>query len=101
MTKKVKHHAVNKLTVRSIAALNTPGKYADGLGLYLEVKGPKVKAWCFRYMIDGKARQMQLGATHTVSLPEAREAALAARKLVRTGIDPLGQRHAQAAARAV
>jgi integrase len=40
-------------------------------------------------MVEGKAYGMGLGATHTVSLQEARQKALEARKLLADGINPL------------
>jgi integrase len=43
-------------------------------------------------MLDGKARQMGLGAVHTISIPEARETALKCRKLLNEGIDPIDAR---------
>lgn len=62
----------NKLTAVKVAKLNKPGRYADGLGLYLQVSEPGTKAWLFGYMRFGKAHQMGLGALHAVSLAEAR-----------------------------
>jgi integrase len=79
----------NKLTAVKVAKLNKPGRYADGLGLYLQVSEPGTKAWLFRYMRFGKAHQMGLGALHTVSLAEARERARAARQTVLDGDDPI------------
>lgn len=43
-------------------------------------------------MLDGKSRAMGLGAFHTVSLAEARDAAQHCRKLLRDRIDPIEQR---------
>jgi len=45
-------------------------------------------------MMNKKAREMGLGPLHTVSLAEARDAALACRKLVRDGVDPIEARKA-------
>jgi integrase len=44
---------------------------------------------------DGSARQMGLGATHTVSLADPRERARKCRLLVLDGIDPIEQRNAE------
>jgi hypothetical protein len=49
-------------------------------------------------MHDGRARKMGLGPLHTVSLAEARETALACRKQLREGIDPIDARRSRKAA---
>lgn len=73
---------------------NTPGLYADGGGLYLQVTEAGAKTWIYRFMIAGRRRDMGLGAVHTVSLAEAREEARRCRLLVREGIDPIENRKA-------
>jgi integrase len=85
----------NKLTPVTVRNVKKPGLYGDGHGLALQVSESGSRAWVFRYMIDGRARKMGLGAVHTVSLAEAREAALEARKKVRTGIDPIDEASAE------
>jgi len=69
--------------------------YADGAGLYLLVGRTGSKSWVYRYRRDGRLRDMGLGPLHTVSLAEAREAALACRKLRREGGDPIEARRAE------
>ncbi|MFN4040060.1 MAG: Arm DNA-binding domain-containing protein [Brevundimonas sp.] len=71
-----------------------PGMYADGGGLYLQVSRSGSKSWIFRYAMEGREREMGLGPLHTVSLSEARELALEARKLKLRGIDPIDARNA-------
>jgi Arm DNA-binding domain len=78
-----------KLTAVAVRNATKPGLYGDGLGLYLQVSTFGTRSWIFRFMLDGVARKMGLGAVHTVSLAEAREDALAARSMVRKGIDPI------------
>jgi integrase len=84
----------NKLSAAGVRAAREPGLYGDGHGLYLQVSAFNTKAWVFRYMLDGRARKMGLGALHTVSLAEAREEAAGARKKVRKGIDPIEEQRA-------
>lgn len=79
----------NKLSAVKVAKLKTPGRYCDGLGLWLQVSQFGTKAWLFRYTRHGRARQMGLGALHTVSLAEARERARQARQVLLDGDDPL------------
>lgn len=81
-----------KLSVMRIRALRDPGRYGDGGGLWLQVRGPERKSWLFRYQKAGKARTMGLGAWPAVSLAEARQKAADARRLLAAGIDPLGQK---------
>ena len=80
---------VKKLSALAVSKANKPGLYGDGAGLWLQVSKAGNKSWLLRYMLDGKAREMGLGAVHTVSLAEARERAAESRKLLLEGIDPL------------
>jgi integrase len=73
--------------------------YADGGSLYLRVAEGGSKQWIFRYVTNGRMRDMSLGAVHTFSLAEARGRATEARKLRADGIDPIDHKHAQRAAR--
>jgi integrase len=81
-------------TVREIEAIKKPGTWRDAgcKNLYLQVSQtpdrPVTKSWLFRFMLNGKAGNMGLGAYPVVSLEEARDAALDARRQVRKGIDP-------------
>jgi hypothetical protein len=75
----------NKLSAASVRTANKPLK-ADGDNLYLQVSKFGTKAWLFRYMKNGVARKMGLGAVHTVSLAEARKRAAEARLKVHDGI---------------
>ena len=68
------------------------GLHPDGGGLHLQGTGEAGRSWIFRYWVDGRERQMGLGATHTVSLGEAREAAREARRLRSAGLDPIEER---------
>jgi len=64
------------------------GAYADGGGLYLQVKGA-ARDYTFRFTApDGKRAVMKIAATSEISLSEARERALSYRLMVRDGIDP-------------
>ena len=69
-----------------------PGRHADGNGLYLFVQPTGTRSWIQRLVIRGRRREMGLGAAGLVSLAEARELALANRKLARSGGDPLADK---------
>jgi integrase len=85
----------NKLSAIKVAKLRSPGRYCDGLGLWLQVADGGTKSWLFRYTRHGRARQMGLGALHTVSLAEARERARQARQIILDGEDPIELRRKQ------
>ena len=80
----------NKLSPLMVKNIKQKGLYADGGSLYLQVGDTGNKSWIFRYRRGGKLRDMGLGAVHTVSLADARAKALDCRKLLITGVDPLG-----------
>ena len=72
---------VGRLTSRRVnTAKPKAGRQAliigDGGGLWLQItrgEGDHLRrSWTFRYEIDGKRREMGLGALHTFSLAEAR-----------------------------
>ncbi|ACA17340.1 integrase family protein [Methylobacterium sp. 4-46] len=79
----------------TVAKLKSPGHYGDGGGLWLQVGDKGAKSWIFRFTLRGKSRAMGLGSANTFSLAEAREKALACRKLCAEGIDPIEARKTQ------
>jgi hypothetical protein len=91
-----------KLTAKRVLRfLKKPGRYPDGSNLYLQVVTPGKASWLLRYAHDGRERMLGLGPLHTVSLADARDRAKAARLLLLDGIDPLDQKRAQKAQRAL
>ena len=87
-------HPDKKLTAVAIRNLSKPGRYADGGGLYVVVDPSGAKRWVQRLVIQGKRRDLGLGGLTTVTLAEAREKALEARRSARSGGDPLAARRA-------
>ena len=69
-----------------------PGRHCDGNGLYLYVQKTGTRSWIQRLVIRGRKRELGLGSVQLVSLAEAREQALANRKLARVGGDPLAEK---------
>lgn len=86
------------LTARTVQTIKTPGLFADGGNLYLQVTAGGAKTWIFRYQIGGRRREMGLGSSSTVSLAQAREKASDLRRTVANGVDPLEARKAETAA---
>lgn len=72
---------LNRLTDARVRRETRPGRYADGNGLYLQV-GKSGKSWLFRYMLNGKAREMDLGSVRLISLAVARRKAIDQQKLL-------------------
>jgi hypothetical protein len=68
------------------------GKHGDGDGLQLVISEPGRGKWVLRYQMGYRAREMGLGAFPLVTITKAREAALEARRLVHSGVDPLDER---------
>jgi integrase len=89
----------HRLTALQIARLKQPGSYGDGGGLYLQIGTAGNRHWFFRFMQAGQSRKMGLGSTDLVSLAEAREKALACRRQLLDGIDPIEARQSRKAAR--
>ena len=89
----------NKLTARLVETLVQPGKYHDGggLGLLLRVQPGGSKQWVQRIMVRGRRQEIGLGSPPVVTLAKAREAALANKRVVQEGGDPLAAKHAAAA----
>ncbi len=85
--------ATNRLTALQVSKMTTPGYHCDGGGLYLQVSKSGSKSWIFRYTLEGKAREMGLGALNTFTLAEARTRATEQRKLLSDAIDPLLTKH--------
>jgi integrase len=83
----------HKLSAVKVARVSKSGRYGDGEGLWLQVTSSGTKSWAFRYMQNGRARQMGLGSADLLSLKEAREHARQARRLLKIdGVDPLEAR---------
>ena len=82
------HHALSAAFVRTAPI----GRHADGNGLYLYVQRTGTRSWIQRLVIRGRKHELGLGSVHLVTLAEAREQALANRKLARSGGDPLAER---------
>lgn len=88
-------NALTPLAVKNARA----GRHADGNGLHLLVKESGARSWVYRFMLNGKSRDIGLGAAGPggITLADARDAATALRLQVKAGVDPLEQRQRIAA----
>ncbi len=84
-------HPHNRLSAAFVRSA-PPGRHCDGNGLYLYVKKTGTRSWIQRLVVRGRKREIGLGSVVLVSLAEAREQALANRKLARAGGDPLAEK---------
>jgi integrase len=90
---------IHRLSARTVATATKPGLYADGGGLYLQVTrgadGKPRRSWLLRFTAPRRRRrEMGLGNARLVSLTDARDAALVARRQAHAGIDPIDARDA-------
>lgn len=92
---------IEKLTPLGVSKKQSRGYYGDGGGLWLQVSQFKSKNWVFRYTLHGTRREMGLGATHTVSLAEARQKAKECRLTLLDGKDPIEVRESTTLAEAL
>ncbi|MFN3815165.1 tyrosine-type recombinase/integrase [Brevundimonas sp.] len=80
-----------------MATLATPGRHADGGGLYLVVGPGAARSWIFLFRWHGRLKEMGLGGLAGVSLAKARAKAEAARALVADGVNPIEAKREQEA----
>jgi integrase len=83
-------------------------RLSDANGLYLEVTPNGAKRWFWKYRFASKEKRLALGnyceagaKAVVVSLRDARDAAVDARRVLKGGTDPVQRRKADAAAKAV
>jgi integrase len=107
MPKKL-NHALTQLQVKNAK----PGRHADGGGLHLLVKDTGARSWVFRFMLNGRSRDLGLSRCpealallkksggEELSLSQARDVAAIYRLKVKAGIDPLEEREHEAAEKA-
>ena len=86
---------LHKLKPLQVAREQSPGRYGDGGGLYLQVGQTGAKSWIFRYRAGEREREMGLGAYPAITLARAREKAVACRQLRQDGKDPIELRDAE------
>ncbi|MBO2986437.1 tyrosine-type recombinase/integrase [Burkholderia pseudomallei] len=86
---------LHRLSALRVAKEVTPGHYADGGGLYMQIANSGARSWVFRFKLDGRMREMGLGPLSRVSLGEARKLAAGYREMVREQTDPILARREQ------
>ncbi|WP_315926157.1 tyrosine-type recombinase/integrase [Mesorhizobium sp. SP-1A] len=87
---------LNKLSDVAVKATKKPGRHSDGGGLYLNVSPTGTKSWLFMWVVDGKRREMGMGAYPAISLAKARATAINCREAVAEGRDPIAEKAKEA-----
>jgi integrase len=83
---------ITETAVKNAKPKAKPYKLTDGDGLYLLIKPNGGKYWRFKYLYVGKEKLLALGTYPEISLNDARDKRLAARKLLANGADPSTKR---------
>lgn len=86
-----------QLTARGVAALKPaerPYKRSDGKGLFIDVRPNGSKYWRMAYRFQGKQKLLALGVYPEVSLADARDSLLDAKKELADGVDPIASKKA-------
>src|ERR1700733_8515806 len=74
--------------IRNASPKDKPYKLADSEGMYLFVSPAGSKCWRLKYRFAGKEKDLSLGVYPEISLNEARELRIKARKTLAGGNDP-------------
>ena len=85
-------HPHYALTATKVSKATSPGRFADGNGLYLFIDRSGAKRWVLRTVVRGRRRDMGLGGIRTTSLAQARVLAQQYRAIARAGDDPFEHR---------
>jgi integrase len=79
---------LSEVAVRQAKPKDKDYKLSDSEGLYLYVTKTGKRSWRLKYRFAGKERRLVFGAYPEISLKEAREKKVEARKLLAEGRDP-------------
>jgi integrase len=92
---------INRLSARAVETAKNSGLLADGGGLYLQVSKAGSKSWLYKFMLNGRSREMGLGSLKAISLADAREKATLCRASLVDGVDPIEARKSDRSRRIV
>lgn len=80
---------LNDVKIKNAKGKERPYKLSDGEGMYLLINPDNSKYWRLKYRINKKEKVYSLGKYPEVSLSEAREERLKARKMIKSNLDPV------------
>lgn len=92
---------LNRLKPLAVEKAKTPGRHADGGGLYLVVKPGPRKSWAFIYRRAAKMTELGLGSLSDMPLVSARAEAAELREVLNPGGDPRARRERKRQAKAL
>ena len=87
--------ALTDVAVRSAKPEAKARRLTDGGGLFLEIRPNGSKYWRLAYRFQGKQKLLALGVYPEVTLAEARESRMAAKRLLKGGVDPMEAKRAE------
>ncbi|KWE77262.1 integrase [Burkholderia ubonensis] len=90
---------LTNIAIRNAKPAERPRKLADGRGLYLLITPTGSRCWRWKYRFHGREKLMAFGVYPEVSLAEARDKHMEARKLLSSGVDPMEKRREAAEVR--
>ena len=88
MASQAQSEKLSALAVKQAKPKDKPYKLSDGKGLNLEVRPNGSKYWRLSYRYQQKQKTLALGVYPVVTLADAREQALQAKKLLQQNLDP-------------
>ena len=80
--------ALTDIAVKNSKPKDKAYKLSDGHGLYLLISTSGGRLWRYDFAFNGTRKTLALGTYPVITLQEAREAHLQARKNIAKGIDP-------------
>lgn len=84
--------ALSDTAIRLVKVRDKPQKLSDSGGLFLLITPAGGKLWRYSYRFDGKQKTLALGSYPEISLKEARDRHIDARRLLANGRDPSEKR---------
>lgn len=88
----MKYNELTNITIKNAKPKDKTYKLSDGGHLHLLVHPNGSKLWRMGYSYHGNRRQISLGKYPVISLAEARDLSMEAKKLLARGIDPVQNR---------
>ena len=79
---------LSDLQIRKATARDKPYKLSDSAGLYLYVTPSGGRLWRMKYRYGGGEKVYSIGPYPVITLAAAREAALEAKRMLASGVDP-------------
>jgi hypothetical protein len=78
--------------VKNLKPVDKPKKFIDGDGLYLYATPVGLKSWRFNYRFQGKQQTLTFGTYPMVSLKDARDKLVDAKRSLKAGVNPTLQK---------